>query len=61
MVCVDCPQSHLFAAAEHLMVRSAVGGESVTAVSASARPQIQESFMGHVANATTGSVLYIMG
>lgn len=61
VVCVSCLQSHLCAAAGRLMARSAVGGASVTAVSASARPQTLRSSMGRIASATTGSVLRIMG
>lgn len=60
VVCVNCPQSHPCAAAGHLMARSAVGGASVTAESASARPQMQGNSMGLAASATTGSVPHTM-
>lgn len=43
------------------MVKCAAGGAHVTVASASAKPRIQESFMGLAVNATTGSVPSIMG
>lgn len=43
------------------MVKCAAGEGHVTVASASAKPRIQESFMGLAANATTGSVPSIMG
>lgn len=60
-MCVNYPQSHPCAAAGHLMARSAVGGASVTAASASVRPQIQGDSMGLDASATTGSAPHTMG
>lgn len=60
-MCVNCPQSRLCAAAEHLTERSAVGGASVTAACVCARPQIQESSTARSASATTGFAQRIMG
>lgn len=60
-VCVNCLQKRLFAAAGRPMLKFAVGEAHVTVASASAKPQVQESFMGHAVNAMTGSVPYIMG
>lgn len=60
-MCVNCLQKRLFAAAGRPMLKFAVGEAHVTVASASAKPQVQESFMGHAVNAMTGSVPYIMG
>lgn len=54
-MCVNCPQSRPCAAAGHPMARSAVGGASVTAASASARRRDRGSSTGLAASATTGS------
>lgn len=55
VVYVSCPQSRPCAAARHLMARSAAGGASATAASASARPRTRGSSTVHAASATTGS------
>lgn len=60
-MCANFPRSRPCAAAGPLMARSAVGGASVTAASASARPPIQGSSTVHAAIATTGSALHMMG
>lgn len=59
--CVGCPQKPPATAAALLMVKCAAAEAHVTVASVSAKPRIQESFMGLAANAMTGSVPSIMG